>query len=77
MPYRVTNRSGRFLTVELTDGRTVHLAPGETSPEVDDASARLRRPLARLVEAGLLAVDETPVRSPRSSARAGRARSST
>ncbi|MFY1652548.1 hypothetical protein ACN27J_16825 [Solwaraspora sp. WMMB762] len=54
MSLHIGNISGRLLSVELADGRTLHLAPGETSPEVDEVGVGPSTSAGRLVAAGLL-----------------------
>jgi hypothetical protein len=64
VPLRISNTSGRLLCVELAGGRTLHLAPGETSPEVDEADARPSATIDRLAADGLLALSTTPGTTP-------------
>lgn len=59
MTFRIRNTSGRLLCVELADGRTLHLAPGETSPEIGAEEARAGAIVDRLVAGGLLALSTT------------------
>ena len=74
MPYIISNLSGRLITVELHDGSTRHLAPGEVSPELDDALARPRAAVADLVRAGVIGLREVGRQRPQE---AGRRASST
>jgi hypothetical protein len=60
MSLQISNLSGRLLTVELNDGQTVHLAPGETSPEIGEADARPNETIERLADRGLIALRDVP-----------------
>lgn len=75
MPLRISNTSGRLLCVELAGGRTLHLAPGETSPEVDEADVRPGATIDRLTADGLLALSTTPTRPTKSTRKTAPARS--
>jgi len=63
VPLHLINISGRLLSVELPDGRTLHLAPGETSPETDEADVRPSATIDRLIAAGLLALSAASTQS--------------
>lgn len=64
VPLLISNTSGRLLCVELAGGRTLHLAPGETSPETDEADVRPSATIDRLTAAGLLTLSTTPDATP-------------
>jgi hypothetical protein len=63
VPLHISNTSGRLLCVELADGRTLHLAPGETSAGTDEADVRPGTTVDRLTADGLLTLSITPRRS--------------
>ena len=75
MPVHISNTSGRLLCVELADGRTLHLAPGETSPEIDEADVRPSAIIDRLTADGLLTLNTTPTRPAKSTRKAAPVRS--
>jgi hypothetical protein len=58
MPVRIINRSRGLLTVELNSGDTLHLAPSETSPPLQDIEVTANRWVERLLDRDLIAVQK-------------------
>jgi hypothetical protein len=51
----LTNRARHLVTVPLNSGETIHLAPGESTPAIDDREFDHNRDVARLLADRLLA----------------------
>jgi hypothetical protein len=64
MPVRLRNRSFTLLTVELNSGDSVHLAPDETSRELDDIEVRDNPWIAKLERRAAVTVETAQRRTP-------------
>jgi hypothetical protein len=57
VPVRITNTSGRLLTLELNSGESLHLAPRETSEPIDEIAVDDNAMIQRLEDGGAVAVE--------------------
>ena len=68
MPVQITNQSHGpwrgLLTVQLNSGESLYLAPSETSPPLDDQEVVANRWVQRLLDRGLIAVEEVAAPTP-------------
>lgn len=69
MPVRIINRSRGLLIVELNSGDTLHLAPSETSPPLQDIEVTANRWVERLLDRDLIAMREEKAEQPKGGAR--------
>lgn len=58
MPVRITNLSSGLLTVELNSGESLYLAPSETSQSLHDLEVTGNRWVQRLLDRGLIAMEQ-------------------
>jgi hypothetical protein len=58
MPVRIINLSSGLLTLELNSGEALHLAPSETSGSLPDLEVTGNRPVQRLLDRDLIAVEQ-------------------
>lgn len=56
MPVKLTNQTKNLLVVTLNGGTSLHLAPGETSPPVDDIEVNGNDKIEKLRRRGQLTV---------------------
>ncbi len=68
MPCTIKNQSTGTVCLRLKDGRSLHLAAGATTPELEDAQVRANRRLAPLVERGLILVEDVAPKKGKSTA---------
>lgn len=59
MPVRVVNRSRGLVTVPLNSGESIHLAPGEASPPIEDVEVQDNSWVNDLLKRQWIAVEES------------------
>ena len=59
MAVRLQNKSKYLAIITVNSGRTYHVAPGDSSPAVEDLELSGNKKISKLVNSGQLAV--TPV----------------
>jgi hypothetical protein len=59
MPVKITNRSNGPVALELNSGDSVHLAPGETSPPIEDVDITDNQWVERLLDRDLIGVERS------------------
>jgi hypothetical protein len=67
-----TNRTRRLLIVPLNSGETIHLAPGESTPPIEDVEVEQNRDVARLMAEQRLAAGERGEKEKQERERGGR-----
>jgi hypothetical protein len=74
MGAKITNASSGPVQIRLRSGATLHLAPGEQSPELEDPEVRNNPRLDALVARRLVTLEEpAPAAPPRAGGRRGAA----
>ncbi len=63
MAFTITNRARHLLVLPLNSGETVHLAPGETSPPIEDYELAKNSKVERLMQDGIITATTAPASS--------------